>query len=418
MVNKSTLPDKKIACILLLIVFLTSAVCAEKPVGSPAANAAAAVPSDEAALPAADESASFVGADEKGGQFITQKLVWDKTDGIYFFDVHVEQKTGEDLYVPVFGDKTENNFIELNLPPGWYRYKIAVYNLLRKLETESDWIAFEVIKAVQPELSNVTPKTIYLEEKNDGIYDIDGKNLLEGAEFILHIPGKKTRLTGTVVSSDERGRNAKIQFNLKELDVGRYTFKVTNHGGLYAEEEDIIVRFKKRIDFDVFAGYTCAVITADDTFKEYMSSSVWPFSAVAGCTFIPFKSLAGYFGIGVVGTYTRMSADFPGYTIDGNLLTSHLNFVYQLPIIKKRLVFEVHGGPGIVALNNYVFHFQQGVESDPLNSTAYSFDAGINLQLYVTKRLYTEVRCDYVMSLFSDMSLSLLLPAVTVGWQF
>ncbi len=32
MVNKSTLPDKKIAYILLLIVFLTSAVCAEKPV--------------------------------------------------------------------------------------------------------------------------------------------------------------------------------------------------------------------------------------------------------------------------------------------------------------------------------------------------------------------------------------------------
>jgi hypothetical protein len=181
------------------------------------------------------------------------------------------------------------------------------------------------------------------------------------------------------------------------------------------------------MDLDLSAGYLLPVILFDDTINHYMGSNIWPLSGTVKMSFIPFKRSFGYFGVGLAGTYSRLFAEFPQYKIDGNLITAHLNFVYQLPIrfrIKnsdqRRHAFslELHGGVGATFFNDMQFHFPHNIDSEKLNSINLSFDVGGAVQVYITSRLYAEVGVDFVMAFVKDMQFGVLHPSVCIGWQF
>ena len=217
--------------------------------------------------------------------------------------------------------------------------------------------------------------------------------------------------------------------NMKDLDVGVYDFFAEDASGLKSEtnNSNFTVKFKKKVDFDLSAGYVLPVILFDDTINQYMGSNLWPLSGTVKMSFMPFKRSFGYFGVGLAGTFSRLFAEFPQYKIDGNLITAHLNFVYQLPIrfrIKnseqRRHAFslELHGGVGATFFNDIVFHFPHDINSKPLNSINLSFDVGGAVQVYITSRLYAEVGVDFVMAFMSDMQFGVLHPSVCIGWQF
>ena len=217
---------------------------------------------------------------------------------------------------------------------------------------------------------------------------------------------------------------------MKTLDVGTYNFIATDASGLKSESKnnsEITVKFRKKMDFDLSAGYLLPVILFDDTINHYMGSNIWPLSGTVKMSFMPFKRSFGYFGVGLAGTYSRLFAEFPQYKIDGNLITAHLNFVYQLPIrfrIKNSeqrrhaLTLEVHGGVGATFFNDVQFHFSHNIDSEKLNSINLSFDVGGAVQVYITSRLYAEVGVDFVMAFMSDMQFGVLHPSVCIGWQF
>ena len=92
---------------------------------------------------------------------------------------------------------------------------------------------------------------------------------------------------------------------MNDLDVGTYTFIATDASGLQNEidkNNEIIVKFKKSVDFDISGGYTLPVILFDDTIKDYLGSNIWPLSFSARLSFMPFKNRLGYFGIGLTGS--------------------------------------------------------------------------------------------------------------------
>ena len=382
-----------------------------------------------------------------------QLLEWieEDSDFVQYYEVIIErcnEKTGE--YLEVNKLKTEDNTpsvkIQPLLSPGNYRYKVITFDLIGLPSVESDWMKFSIYRAFKPEINDISSKvngsaTLYLEEINDGAFSISGKNLFDlqkkdtdisfSSYLLVNQNQKKQRkIYPSLLDVANKNRKIEVQFDMKDLDVGSYDFLAIDASGLKSEvsnDSKITVKFKKRVDFDVSAGYLCPIILFDNTINHYMGANIWPVSATARASFMPFKHNFGYLGIGVVGTYTRMFSDTSVYSIDGNLITAHLNFIYQLPVRfkipnenkrKHALTLELHGGFGTTYFNNIAFHFAHNIDSEPLNSINLSFDVGIALQLYVTNRLYTELCTDFVMAFMSDMQFGVLHPSVSIGWQF
>lgn len=382
-----------------------------------------------------------------------QLLEWyeENPEFVSYYEVLIEKYDEKsETYTEINKLKTEDNStsikVEPQLQPGMYRFKVITYDLIGFGTVESDWETFSIYKAYRPQINDISSKvngssTLYLEEVNDGIFSVSGRYLFETSKnekdiqftkyFVVNQNDKKQNiLVPEILNVEKNNRKIEFQMNMKDLDVGVYDFVAEDASGLKSESNNnsnFTVKFKKKVDFDLSAGYVLPVILFDDTINYYMGSNIWPLSGTFRMSFMPFKRSFGYFGVGLVGTYSRLFAEFPQYKIDGNLITAHLNFVYQLPIrfrIKnsdqRRHAFslELHGGVGATFFNDMQFHFPHNIDSEKLNSINLSFDVGGAVQVYITSRLYAEVGVDFVMAFMSDMQFGVLHPSVCIGWQF
>ena len=382
-----------------------------------------------------------------------QQLEWEEENPefVQYYEVLIQKYDEEFIaYSEINRLKTEDNssYIRIQplLSPGYYRFKVITYDLIGLPSVESEWKTFSIYKAYKPQVNDISSKvngssTLYLEEVNDGIFSVSGRNLFETSKnekdiqftkyFVVNQNDKKQNiLVPEILNVEKNNRKIEFQMNMKDLDVGVYDFVAEDASGFKSESNNnsnFTVKFKKKVDFDLSAGYVLPVILFDDTINHYMGSNIWPLSGTFRMSFMPFKRSFGYFGVGLAGTYSRLFAEFPQYKIDGNLITAHLNFVYQLPIrfrIKnsdqRRHAFslELHGGIGATFFNDIVFHFPHDINSKPLNSINLSFDVGGAVQVYITSRLYAEVGVDFVMAFVKDMQFGVLHPSVCIGWQF
>lgn len=382
-----------------------------------------------------------------------QYLEWDEAYPEYVsrYEAVIEAYSGKTKsYSRISRLFTEGNEphvqVQPLLPPGNYRYKVITYNLIDVPEIESDWFEFKIYKAFQPEITDIhaavnLTSNIFLEENNDGIFIVTGRNLFDLSEsetdvsftdymLVSERRTAKISLRPTILEHDDKNRRLKVQFDMKSLDTGTYYFVATDASGLKNENSrrnEITVKFKKRFDFNLSAGYSLPVILYDDTFYNYMGSNVWPLSASVKFSALSFKHRYGYFGAGLSGTYARMDKKFDGYKLGGNMILTHGLFVYQLPIRmmskttgmqRHILTIETHVGPGLTMFTDYKFDFGNEAYSSALNSGNFSILAGGAVQYYITNRLYAEADIDYVNAFTKGMQFGALIPSLSVGWQF
>lgn len=365
--------------------------------------------------------------DDKNSE-IVQRFSWEQNDDVLKYEFTIEEMNEDGEYVEKDFIETENNWVEQTLKAGEYRYKIAVYNFLGVKEQETSWQAVHIIKAYLPSVKSVSPSLIYLEEPQDGIFEIDGTELREGMEVYLGDSKGKPLIRGTVLSRDDKNRKVKVLFEPKQLDSKKYTLYVKNIGGLTGLLYPVTIKYKKAVDFDVSGGIELPVVLFDETLPKFMNSRVYPLSVFGKMTLVPFKHNYGFWGIGLQGSYTRMHYSNGIYDIYGNMLTGFANLAFQIPVYKKQndlgarqrfLTFEFHAGPGIVDFWNYTFIFVPNIETEPFTGTYIGFDAGFSTQVYFTTRLYAEVNLDYEMAFMPKGSmLGMLVPSICVGWQF
>ncbi len=373
---------------------------------------------------------------------IRQPFSWENMGDVLKYEILIEmwnKETGD--FEECYSHETDENeteictvYIDPVLPVGKYRSTVKVYNILGILEEDlTAHDEFIVRKAYKPEIKSVNyplymRKAIYLDDlDNNGIINIEGKNLFlpedkDNFETVTKyfLQGKRIIYPSSVLNHDEKNKNITLQFDMKKLDVGNYHLVAKDASGLHSEENsdsEFIVKFKKWMDLDIEAGYTCPVIVHDDTIPTYFDK-VLPMSAQAKVSFMPFKHSWGYLGIGLRGSYTRLYKDEGDYSIDGNMGTGHLLFVYQIPMFRRRFFTELHGGAGLTYFNNIVFHFPHNVDSEPLNTVSLSFDAGLSFMFYINKRVYFETAGDYVFTMNKDMKMGMIQPSLGLGWQF
>ncbi len=314
------------------------------------------------------------------------------------------------------GLTTTTNSIQVSLSAGTYRYRVHVFNFLDRVESESEWFQVEVFRAIQPRAFSFTPGTLYLDEVQTGLFDFNISNVTERSTLILRIPGSPSRTAyGTI--ANRSGNRGQIQFNMNHLDVGVYEFVVENPGGLTSVVEPITIKFLKPYDFNVSGGYSLMYIIPSDL-TNYFENELAPLGANIRVTYIPLKRNFGNIGFELTAYAFLYGADFTSYDISTNIIPATLNFVYQYPLIKKRLILDTHVGGGITYFNNLTFLFSSSVESPSLHALSYTGSAGVSFQVYLSTRLFLEVGTDYTISPLNDFFFQTITPYLNIAYQF
>lgn len=442
--------SKKLLCALFIAILACGTVAAKSKKKSKSGFKAAPVAAENGD---SDSSSDSELSDDDEPDVAWQFLEWEEDNPEYVekYEVVVEEKKDDQSdWTEINRLFTEDNTARIQiqplLEPGLYRYKVITYDLIGIPEIESDWFEFNIYRAYVPQVRSVEASvthssTIYLDEINDGLFTVTGRNLFELQEGVTDtsftsykiVNARRNTLapiTPHIQEFSDNNRRLKVQFDMEELDTGTYYFTAVDASGLTSENNKdnmFTVKFRKAVDFDVAAGYTCPIIVVGDKIKEYLNTSVLPISLNAKISFIPFKRRFGYLGIGADVSFSRLTTKTSGYDLDGNFIGANALFVYQLPIrIKKKgqdklkhiATIELHGGGGVAMFNNTKFHFPHDINSVPLNSLDFSALAGVSGQIYFTNRLYAEVGADFVMPFMGDLLMGYVKPVAAVGWQF
>lgn len=435
---------KRLLLATMLILFLAPCVFAKKDKAKKSKAPIQSVQAEQSQATAQEEHEGDAEEGEEGGapEQSWQILEWEdeRSRLVSRYDVLIQERNKKGVFVDLMKLETKDNSTQVKidpaLPPGFYRYSVVSYNLFNVAKAQSDWEEFTIYKAYKPRVNDASVSVnlnsnIYLDYENDGIISFGGRNLfmppespddISFSEYVLQSNGGRTVKPLEILERAENGRKITFKFDMKDLDVGKYSLLVTDASGLTNDPDKsnlVTVRFKKWMDLNISVGYICPIVLFDDTIETYFEQNIFPIGANARLTFFPYKRRWGNLGIGVSGSYTYMMLDKREYKLTSGLGAAHLYFAYAHPFFNKRLSLEAHAGAGVTALMGYKFEFEHGIVSEPQSSMNVSFMFGAAAQFFVFKHLYVEANVDFVMFFIpDDMTFGSVMPSAGVGWQF
>ncbi|MBO4547001.1 MAG: fibronectin type III domain-containing protein, partial [Treponema sp.] len=173
---------------------------------------------------AAEGKNYYITRDENNNFSFVQKLSWNKIPDIKNYRITIERMTDAG-WVQVMEKDLFENKIEVSLEAGKYRFQVSVINLFDQLEKSSKWQNFEVLKALQPGIDNLQTDSLFLNRKKaDGTFTLNGKNLTENTIFTMEKKDCEPPriLYGKVLSLSEDGSSAQVQFDISQVDEGKY----------------------------------------------------------------------------------------------------------------------------------------------------------------------------------------------------
>ncbi len=366
----------------------------------------------------------YITKDENKNIYFVQKLSWNKIPDIKNYRIEIERGEEDGTWSDVLEKDINENKIEVSLPAGKYRFKVSVINLFDRLEKNSGWQNFEILKAIQPEISNTETASVYLDSKKaDGIFTITGDNLTDSTVFIMENRNAEPPkiIYGKIIELGEDGKTARVHFELEQIEEGDYDIMAKNPGGLAVISKTIHIKEKKPASWKLAfsAGYACPFTFYDGTLDSYTENNFFPISATVRISVIPFHTKYGNFGFGAGGNYSRFQNESYSYNLSGNYMTALAFLVYQIPFSNEKFILDFHVGAGIACLGGTtVKNNLTGIESPKLNGAALAFGGGLGIQYHISGHFYVELAADFVHAKFKDMNVGMLYPSLSVGGIF
>ena len=362
------------------------------------------------------ETKNYFLREENDETVLYQHLSWEPLNDILAFEFILDKYTKNGKWERLEKKTVQENYTDVSLSPGSYRYKIAVVNLLEQRETESDYRYFDVIRAYQPIVSSISPRTIYFEDIEDDTINVSGKNLNNQTAFSLTTQSGSA-IRGTVVERNKSGSRVKIQFPMNKINPGDYVFTAVDISGLSDETKMLTFKFRKPVDFYLSGGYAVNGFIGNKVFKEYFNTDFSAASGILKMTLIPIKRTYGRFGFNITGSGMFMQNKQEFYRLKAGILFFNFNFVYLYPIIKRRLHFEVHAGTGPEFLVQTQFLFQDS-QSPSRWFWGMAVNTGTAFQIFVYKKLYIEINVEHIFPLQKGFPTYIIQPSLSIGWEF
>ena len=375
----------------------------------------------------ANEKKNYFLKETDEGVTLVQRLSWEALDDILGFEFELARQDKKTKTWHVIDQRTvETNYADVSLSPGNYRYRVRVINVLGQKEAASEYRNFTIRIAYQPEVVTVSPQVINFDELEEQTLTITGKNFHEETSFTLTNNLSGSVLRGTIMEIKNNGTYAVIAFEFTKANPGTYSFSAVDPSELFAEKENIVFRFQKPLDVFVSANYIFNGFVGNQVWakKEYFNTNIAPLAGGIRLTVVPIKRFYGNFGFNFTSSGSYLKNKTNDYTLDAGLIFAQLNAAYFVPIIKHRLVFDVHTGLGTVFLVNTLFTYNTNTTKKFTSEKAWywglTYNAGTALYMYVYKRLYVELNIDHVIPLRQKQGFPkyIIQPQLGIGWEF
>jgi len=167
--------------------------------------------------------------DKSAGETVfKQRLVWDEEEYVLYYEITIQVLSGRQ-YREYHVEKTRDNFIEISLNPGTYRYSVTPFDLLERRCESSDWEEFTINTAFQPEIIKISPEYFYMDQNKYRVLIILGNNIFDDSEIYLRNEENELFPIEKVVTNNS---SAKLTFNDDALIPGTYEIYIKNPGGL------------------------------------------------------------------------------------------------------------------------------------------------------------------------------------------
>jgi hypothetical protein len=326
--------------------------------------------------------------DEEGK--IRQRISWTRANA-YFYEIEIEKLGPSAVWEPELRERTEQNFLELSLPPGMYRYRILSYNVLGRVGAVSEWTGVRVFAARQPAAGSFSPAGYFIDSLDpEFTLVITGRNLAEEAR--VYIIAKQERASpiepvSITYSPDEDTLIA--VFPAGGLVLGAYDLVITNPGGMEQTLPGFRVGFSNPLDINLSLGYA-PVLPAWGYLFDMYDAHFYPlgFSVRAGA--VPLKRLWGWIGFDLGFFYTDMKTEDDAYRLSGRMTSVYADSLFQRWMRDYRMAVNLRLGAGITTITNIKFDHTGGSRSADVNTVVFTMNAAASVQWLVWKNMFVE----------------------------
>ena len=150
-------------------------------------------------------------------------IQWGRVEGAVSYEVEIKGENDE----AVFRKRVTENRVDVNLPPGKYKFRVGAVNKFEKVGSWTDWGDLELVTPVAPELASVS---VLSGIRNRRLRDVTirGRYLKEGIEVFLEREGRRIPAGNIRRVSEEE---LSFDLDLKGAVTGIYRLVLLNPGG-------------------------------------------------------------------------------------------------------------------------------------------------------------------------------------------
>jgi len=345
-----------------------------------------------------------------------QRLEWDADE--YALHYELEIQVLKNAYETYRIDTAKENFIELSLPPGQYRFNVTTYDLLARRTETSDWMTFTVIAAFQPRIERVAPEAFFMDQKHERILHIAGAHILNDSVIYLKNEEHHIFPLQVINAGDSRVR---LIFDDEKLIAGNYNIVIENPGGLNFSYSGFIIGYKKPMDVFMRMALVPAIPIYGEIF-DFFGPNIFLLCSTFGFEAISSKRSSFNGGLEVsFTTYMINNVLIPRFNLDeivmsftnaetgAFFLDADVNLSFQKRFHNMRSALTFRAGGGLTLFGGYgelekvdfIVHLNTNVTAIIQLFDIFYLDVGVDCSFY-----------------FSDIPFGLIKPRIGFVWQF
>jgi hypothetical protein len=346
----------------------------------------------------------------EGFRFV-QRFSWEPEEYASFYEVVIQRRESAGNWAASFSDFTENNFIELSLPPGFYRYRVRAYDLMENPAGDPEWRSFEILPALQPVLESFSPDRFLLEAPGERVLltlTVRGRNLAEAAEFRLlrESPAGSQEFLLPERRGDASGKETVLVFDPGQLSPGSYEVYVVNPGGLSDSLGTLRIYLPGTMPrFAAAAGYA-ALVPLYGGLAELLDASFFPAGAYGRFSFLPLQTGSTGLGLETDIHWTRLSSAYTNglqdYDVSGHYLgIEAYGFVQRT--LSRRVSAKFRLGGGLFSILGFEKK-APGHQAGQINALVPVAGGGLSLRLFFSESLFADLGAEYTHFFSADDS--------------
>ncbi|MDR2481575.1 MAG: hypothetical protein LBD07_04700 [Spirochaetaceae bacterium] len=364
---------------------------------------------------------------EESEKRIVQRIQWQEDDSVLNFLVEI-QKNENGKWINKINQITENNYIEISLLHGLYRYRVTPSDLLGRRLPAAAWSELSIAQLFQPEITKYAPDTFYLDEdRAEFTLKLTGSNILQESRIFLRDEGGK-EIEGDSFAVSKNGKTAQLEYKKAALSEGVFDLVVENPGGLNSVLRNFRVIKNKSsnrpdspANFYVFEGYA-PFIAFPGVFNNYFARRFFEsgFNMRAGWQPIKFKN--GLLGGEFSPSYHYLSKpvmnpNYSSYNIKAQLLDFRINAVWS-KFLALRYKINLRAGAGITIFTDV--HLEENRLRSPIQGGwTPSLDIGASVSFQIFSNFFIDAGTEllYIISVDNPPPVYLM-PVLAIGFKF